>query len=166
MADNVGARSPGDVAAGDNSLGDRFLSIFNSSGTSAGPLPVEEVFQLDTRVVAPGVFELNWSIHDDYYLYRDHLKFTLPEGVQLVESWRQVGVTKDDPLFGKVDVWTGQAAAALLIGADAEVVGNASLEITYQAAGKGYLLPAGNRVRPLIYFTPGCGPELARRYAT
>ncbi|WP_417585988.1 protein-disulfide reductase DsbD [Nitrincola sp.] len=140
---NVGARSPDDNSLAERAPtaepapANRLFSIFNRSNTSNGPLPVEEVFQLDARVVAPGVIELNWSVHEDYYLYRDHLKFSVPEGVQLVDSWRQAGAAKDDPLFGSVDVWNDQAAAALLIGADDETIKNAMLEVTYQGCWDG-----------------------------
>ncbi|WP_191905971.1 protein-disulfide reductase DsbD [Nitrincola iocasae] len=144
----VGARSAGEATSG-GSLAERaptteraptgggFFSLFNRSNTSDGPLPVEEVFQLDARVMAPGVIELNWTVHEDYYLYRDHLKFSVPEGVQLVDSWRQAGLAKDDSLYGQVDVWHDQAVAAVLIGSADEVIENSTLEVTYQGCWDG-----------------------------
>lgn len=113
------------------------FSIWGSSSRAQGPVPVEEAFQFYTQVREPGVFELNWTIRDDYYLYRDHLKVEVSDGVELVELWRQPGKPKQDQLFGLVDIWQQQAVAALLVGAEGEGVGEAGLTVTYQGCWEG-----------------------------
>ena len=113
------------------------LSLFGSSSRDQGPLQVHEAFQLYTQIKEPGVFELQWDIHDDYYLYRDHVKVEVSEGVQLVELWRQPGIPKDDDLFGLVDIWEQQAVAAMLVGSETEGLENTSVSITYQGCWEG-----------------------------
>ncbi|WP_151671757.1 protein-disulfide reductase DsbD [Nitrincola schmidtii] len=113
------------------------FSLFGNSSRDHGPLYVHEAFQFYTQVREPGVFELHWNIHDDYYLYRDHVKVEVSEGVELVELWRQAGVPKNDELFGLVDVWKLQAISAMLVGAQTEGLENASVSITYQGCWEG-----------------------------
>jgi len=113
------------------------FSLFGNSSRDQGPLHVHEAFQFYTQVREPGVFELHWDIHDDYYLYRDHVKVEVSEGVELVELWRQAGVPKDDELFGLVDVWKQQAISAMLVGAQVDGLEEASVNITYQGCWEG-----------------------------
>ncbi|TVQ68650.1 MAG: protein-disulfide reductase DsbD [Oceanospirillales bacterium] len=113
------------------------FSLFGQSNRSQGPLHVEEAFQFYTQVRESGVYELYWEIHDDYYLYRDHLKVDVDDELTLVELWRKPGVPKDDDLFGLVDIWTDQANAFLLIGTKSGAFDEASITITYQGCWEG-----------------------------
>lgn len=113
------------------------FSLFGNSSRDQGPLHVHEAFQFYVQVGEAGVLELNWTIHDDYYLYRDHLKVDVSEGVEVVDLWRQLGVPKNDELFGLVDIWKQQAVSYLLVGTSAEGIENASVTITYQGCWEG-----------------------------
>lgn len=113
------------------------FSFFGNSGKNAGPLHVEEAFQLYTQVREPGVIEFNWEIHPDYYVYRDHLRVDVSEGVALVELWRQSGVSKNDELFGLVDIWKDQAVTLALLGAESDTLEGATLTVTYQGCWEG-----------------------------
>lgn len=112
-------------------------SLFGSRSNS-GPLPVEQVFQLHSQVDGAGVVQLRWQIADGYYLYRDHTRYALSEGLVLVDEQRGAGVGKDDPLFGQVDVWYEQAQAWLLLGQENDnPLDNPELRITYQGCWEG-----------------------------
>ncbi|KAA0875882.1 protein-disulfide reductase DsbD [Nitrincola tapanii] len=112
-------------------------SLFGSSARQDGPLPVEEAFKFDAELSEEGVVKLYWQISEGYYLYRDHLKWQLPDELVLVEAWRQAGVAKEDPLFGQVEVWYQSAEAALLIGQAGSEQADLSLNVTYQGCWEG-----------------------------
>ncbi|WP_409522549.1 protein-disulfide reductase DsbD [Nitrincola sp. MINF-07-Sa-05] len=111
------------------------LGVFTSS--KQHPLPVEQAFKLQVDLPHNGVLRLNWAIEDEYYLYRDHLKIDLPEGLELVDQQIQGGPQKDDSLFGDVTVWYEAATAQFLIGTDGRDLKNAMVTITYQGCWEG-----------------------------
>ncbi|WP_151703516.1 protein-disulfide reductase DsbD [Nitrincola alkalilacustris] len=120
------------------------LGIFSSSGKQH-PLPVEQAFKLQVDLPNSGVLRLNWAIEDEYYLYRDHLKIDLPEGLELVAQQIPGGEQKDDSLFGNVTVWYQAATAQFLIGTDGRDLKDAMVTITYQGCWEGGICYAPER---------------------
>jgi thiol:disulfide interchange protein DsbD len=79
-------------------------SLFGSN-QSKGPTDVEKAFVLNAEMVTDNQVLLRWDILKDYYLYDNRMKFSVPAGVELKEVSRSKTKAKDDPLFGKVDVY-------------------------------------------------------------
>lgn len=63
-------------------------------------LDPEVAFKVSARMVAPGVAEVNFTIADGYYLYRERLKFTV-EGATLGKPELPKGKIKFDETFQK-----------------------------------------------------------------
>ena len=69
-------------------------------------LPPDEAFRLQQSVGADGTIEFFWAIEDGYYLYRDKLKAqALTPQTGLGELRSPAGEFKDDPEFGRVEVY-------------------------------------------------------------
>lgn len=88
------------------------------------PLDMDKAFVFSAERSGDGRVSLNWDIGKGYYLYRDYLAAVTPEG-KPVALETTPGVLKDDPGFGKVEVYFDHAVALAL--ADAPVI-----EVTYQ----------------------------------
>ena len=77
-------------------------------------LPVDEAFVLQARAPARDRIEIDWTIADDYYLYRHRTSVRVVEGsfeagpLQLPAGKRHV-----DEFFGEVETYRGRLAAVL-----------------------------------------------------
>lgn len=112
--------------------------LFDSLATSGRdqPLPVDQAYQLQGDQLAPGRLALVWQIQPDYYLYRDKITVTPGPGVELLARSNAPSVTKEDPLFGTVEVYHDQARVELLLGGrDGPIDGQ--IEISYQGCWEG-----------------------------
>ncbi len=112
-------------------------SLFGSSSGSDGPLEVEEAFKMRVELPDAGITRLVWDVQPDYYLYRERIEFSLPEGVVLVDRRDIQGEMKDDPLFGRVEVYHNQAQVDLLLGRSESAPDQALVEVTYQGCWDG-----------------------------
>ncbi|WP_432695344.1 protein-disulfide reductase DsbD [Marinobacterium sp. YM272] len=111
--------------------------LFDSIGAGKGqPLPVEQAYQMRIEAVSPGRFDLVWQMEPDYYLYRDKVIVTPGEGVQVVDRRNAESITKDDPLFGQVEVYYDEARISLLVGGEKGVT-EGTLDVSYQGCWEG-----------------------------
>ncbi len=103
-----------------------FISLFLALGPAlaANPLPVDQAFRLSVLKDTDGRLVLNWQIADGYYLYRDHIEAKDGRGNALAVD-TQPGQPKDDPNFGRLEVYYTHATAS--VKADAQ-----PLALTYQ----------------------------------
>lgn len=69
------------------------------------PRPVNEVFLLTTDLIDKDQLLLRWDILDGYYLYDNRMKITDQNEKEVSEISRSQSKAKDDPLFGKVEVY-------------------------------------------------------------
>ncbi len=77
-------------------------------------LPVQEAFPFRAEVVAPNRIEATWDTREGYYLYKDKLGFSLGEGAPAVVSLDlPEAKVKDDPYFGRLQVYTHPVTAVL-----------------------------------------------------
>ncbi len=108
------------------SLAGLFISLFLALGpaSAANPLPVDQAFRLNVTKDTDGRLVLDWQIADGYYLYRDHIEAKDGQGNALAVD-TQPGTPKDDPNFGRLEVYYTHATAS--VKADAQ-----PLELTYQ----------------------------------
>ncbi len=112
-------------------------SLFGSSAGSDRPLEVEEAFKMRVEIPDTGVTRLVWDVQPDYYLYRERIEIGLPEGVELVDRRDIQGDMKDDPLFGRVEVYHNLAQVDLLLGRSENSPDQAVVNVTYQGCWDG-----------------------------
>lgn len=93
-------------------------------------LPASEAFKLTTSQTEQGELILNFQVANDYYLYKDKITVSLQQGSAKIGNLQLPDAIKtDDPVFGKVEVYTSNFQAILPI---SDVIGQTSLVITYQ----------------------------------
>lgn len=74
-------------------------------------LPSDEAFKLSVERT-DNVITFNWNIEDGYYLYRDHITAS-QSGIPLkIDNY--IGEPKDDPNFGLVEVYYGNAVSSVI----------------------------------------------------
>ena len=113
------------------------VHAFSFGTKSDEPLPVEEAFQLRSELGAAGEVRLIWEVKPDYYLYRDKIQFVVPEHLTLVDRRDIQGEMKEDPLFGRVEVYHSEARVDLLLGHQPGEEGAGTLSVTYQGCWEG-----------------------------
>ncbi|MCV6587780.1 MAG: protein-disulfide reductase DsbD [Marinobacterium sp.] len=119
----------------------------NPFASDDGPLDVEQAFVLQSTQQDDGKLLLQWSIADDYYLYRDRMTIEVtadPQDsesdkradkastVMLFATQKSAAKEKDDPLFGRVFVYRDQAEVALTLVSTGDSAANAIIAVTYQ----------------------------------
>ncbi|WOI57959.1 protein-disulfide reductase DsbD [Palleronia sp. LCG004] len=77
---------------------------------SGEPLPPAEAFRLSAQI-EDGETRLRFDIEDGYYLYREHLSAEGPKGEIPIAT--APGIVKDDPTFGRVEIYYDTATASL-----------------------------------------------------
>ena len=111
-------------------------SIFG--GSSNQPLDVEQAFVLTGGQTASDRVDLVWQVADDYYLYQDRIEIEFAPGIDVLSREDSATDTKDDPLFGEVQVFHKIAQVGLTIGrADQSVPASSSFKVTYQGCWEG-----------------------------
>ncbi len=78
--------------------------ITPDDATEEGPLPVDKAFAFHSEQ-KNGVLTLHWDITPKYYLYKNKIKLTPAAGVQLGSWALPPADIKDDPVFGKTEVY-------------------------------------------------------------
>ncbi|MGB2131124.1 MAG: protein-disulfide reductase DsbD [Marinobacterium sp.] len=106
-------------------------------GNNDGPLRVEDAFKMRVEVPETGVTRLVWEVQPDYYLYRERIQVELPDDVVLVDRRDASGDMKEDPLFGRVEVYHEEARVDLLLGRAEGAASEAQLKVTYQGCWEG-----------------------------
>lgn len=112
-------------------------NAFSFGSSSNEPLPVEQAFQLRSELGNAGEIKLVWDVQPDYYLYRDKIEIGLPDHLQLVDRRDVSGEMKEDPLFGRVEVYHNTAQVDLLLGHQMGKADAGTLNVTYQGCWEG-----------------------------
>ncbi|MCO6439512.1 MAG: protein-disulfide reductase DsbD [Nitrococcus mobilis] len=77
-------------------------------------LPVERAFPISAELVAPDRIVTRWDVQPGYYLYRDKLAFELAGTENAIRrAQTPVGESKDDPYFGRLEVYHHPVEATL-----------------------------------------------------
>jgi thiol:disulfide interchange protein DsbD len=119
-------------------------TLASDDGVEEEFLPPDEAFKSAVRLKDATTLEVSYTIAPDYYLYRDKLKFALtaPAGVTLGRPSTPTPDVKDDPTFGRTEVYhhdfKAEVPLSRALGADEKL----SLEISYQGCSeKGICYP-------------------------
>lgn len=101
-----------------------------------GLLPADEAFILGAERQDDATIVLHWAIADGYYLYRDRSEFTLADAgtARLGEPRFAPAETRDDPFFGRVAVYYGEASVRLPL--EGEPPPGARLRVRYQGCNE------------------------------
>lgn len=144
----------------------------NELGGESDLLPPDQAFRVAARVRDARTVEVSLEPARGYYLYRDKLKFRVVEGAASVAEVRLPrGEQKDDPNFGKTEVYHDPVQAQVVLTRGEAGAGRIVLEAGWQGcADKGvcYLpatrrftldLPAAAAATPEPAATPASAPE-------
>ena len=117
---------------GNNSLG-----FGKSLFTDSEFLPVDEAFRFNSSI-ENGKLVLFWDIEDDYYLYKERLRFEIDEtkGQLGKPVYSQSGDLKDDPNFGQVTVFHNQLTIDLPVTINTDTGNELPLKISYQGCAE------------------------------
>ncbi len=108
----------------------------------------DEAFVLTVISEGPERVRASFRVAEGYYLYRDKTHFSI-EGHEagLLPYELPPGVVKDDPLFGKVETWSGDVAVDLRLTESMAGSGAVALVADYQGcAEKGVCYPPQTRI--------------------
>jgi thiol:disulfide interchange protein DsbD len=111
-------------------------------------LPPEQAFGVDVTSVDGRTLNAFFRVADGYYLYRDKLAFELKgaSNAQLGAVELPKGKIKEDPLFGKVEVYTRAFDARLPVAISSADAATAVLTIKYQGcAERGICYPPASQ---------------------
>ena len=108
-------------------------------------LPVDEAFVLSASAPSRDRIELQWKIHDGYYLYRHRTSVEATAGLEGGVLKMPKGKAYKDEFFGDVETYRGTLAAAFE-GAAAAGADSVTLKIKYQGcADAGICYPPQTR---------------------
>ncbi|WJW75286.1 protein-disulfide reductase DsbD [Thiohalobacter sp. IOR34] len=113
-------------------------------GAEEGIPPVEVAFRVSAGVLDANTLRVRWDIDDCCYLYRKRLSFELldGEGVRLLEARLPAGDPKDDPIFGRVEVYHKTVEAILPLARSNTAATRLRLKVGYQGcASRGVCYP-------------------------
>jgi thiol:disulfide interchange protein DsbD len=115
-----------------------FFDKKSSAGEQGeGPLPVEKAYVFVPQIGDDGQVFLRWDIPENYYLYRDRIKVVPSETLEIVSYINGETDTKDDPLFGTVEVFHKSADVTLQVRSLTGAPSDGRLKITYQGCWEG-----------------------------
>ncbi len=80
-------------------------------------LPAEEAFLVDATLADAQTVKVAYTLTPDTYLYRDKLAFvvTSPADIQVAQAETPAGEVKDDPNFGRTEVYHADFAARVTL---------------------------------------------------
>ncbi len=116
------------------------LSGANASlfgGNSDEPLEVEQAFKFSAQQLDDNRFLLAWDIEPRYYLYQDRIEFALPQGVSQVSRSDSATDTKEDPIFGVVEVFHDRAEVTIELARQSTALADGQFEVSYQGCWEG-----------------------------
>ncbi len=104
---------------------------------SDGPLPVEEAFVFEPIQKFDGQVLLHWTIPEGYYLYLERISVKPSDTIEIVSRVNSDTETKDDPLFGTVEVYHNAADVELQLRSTTGSTADGVLQISYQGCWEG-----------------------------
>ena len=121
-------------------------------------LPADKAFMLAVKAIDGNTLQANFTVADNYYLYRDKIKFSLKDGngVRIDAVTLPQGDIKTDPNFGKTEVYHRPFQAIIKLKRDGSGAQPISLAASYQGCSeKGVCYPP---VQKTFALTLAAGP--------
>ena len=102
-------------------------------------LEPEQAFAFSAEAAPAGDAAIvRWQIADGYYLYRDKFRFsTATAGVRVDSAELPPGKPKDDPYFGRLEIYTGAGSARVPLAREDAGAGPFTLTVGYQGCADG-----------------------------
>lgn len=129
-------------------------------------LPPDEAFKFKAEAVSPDKLKATWEIADGYYLYRDRFGFeTGSTGLTLAEAALPTGESKDDPNFGKIEVYHKSVSIEVPVerGQTAAKAVELALKVKYQGcADAGLCYPPQHKEATLTLAAAGGATDTAK----
>ncbi len=106
-------------------------------------LPADQVFQVEGRVAGPHHLEVLFRIADGNYLYRHKVKFEIrPPDIQLGVFQLPAGTPKEDPVFGRIEIYRQSLQVRLPINRPTLEGREITLTVHYQGCSdRGFCYP-------------------------
>ncbi len=121
-------------------------------------LPPEEAFKADVRLKDAQTLAVSYTVAKDYYLYRDKLKFVVksPADVTAGEVTTPAPDVKDDPTFGRTEVYHQDFDAEVALSRPLRAGEKLAVEIEYQGCSeKGVCYPPAAKAFTLTALDDG-----------
>jgi thiol:disulfide interchange protein DsbD len=115
-------------------------SLRNLAGNdgTADLLPPDEAFKAEASLKDAQTLAVSYAIAKDYYLYRDKLKFVVksPEGVATGKIATPAPDVKDDPTFGRTEVYHKDFTAEVALSRPLKEGEELAVEVHYQGCSE------------------------------
>ena len=131
-------------------------------------LPPEQAFRVNLRAVDENHLIASFVPAQGYYLYRERLQFKVlePQGMKVADVSMPDGKIKDDPTFGKVEVYTAPFDVRIQLARDAETPNSGRLFYGYQGcAESGVCYPPEEKEFAFTLAANGSAAEGSASYA-
>jgi thiol:disulfide interchange protein DsbD len=126
--------------------------------TPAAPevLPADQVFQVEGRAAGPHHLEVLFRIAEGTYLYRHKLKFEIqPPEIQLGEFQLPAGRPKEDPVFGRIEIYRQSLQLRIPISRPTLETRDITLTVQYQGCSDGGFCYPPQRKKINLTLPPG-----------
>jgi thioredoxin:protein disulfide reductase len=143
-------------------LGVFFLGLLLGATKAPGePLKPEQAFSFQARFLTPNLIEIELQAAPGYHLYKDKLKFKIEPGTVTTEPPQfPAGQIKEDPYFGKQEVFRGRSSIRLPLKVPLDQK-DLTLLITYQGCSDNGLCYPPKTQKITLAFPPGpAGPKI------
>ncbi|MBZ0094955.1 MAG: protein-disulfide reductase DsbD [Sulfuricella sp.] len=131
-------------------------------------LPADQAFKLAVKAIDKDTLQASFTIAENYYLYRDKIKFSLKGGgVSIASVTLPQGEIKTDPNFGNTEVYHQSFQAIIKLKREGNGEQAVSLVAAYQGCSeKGVCYPPVQKAIALVLPTAAAAPvEAARQSA-
>lgn len=136
----AGAPAAGLQSAPASSIGGLSVlqKLFGSSGNGSELLPPDQAFQVTIRARDVTTLVADLRPAKDYYLYRNRTKFRVqsPSGITVASVDLPRGEIKDDPAFGKVEVYRHPVQAIITLNRGNPEATRLTLHTAYQGCNE------------------------------
>ncbi len=114
--------------------------LFDRFGSSSEEriLDAAQAFQLTINAVDPLTLEARWIITPGYYLYRDKFRLNLLDAPGLTVTGLDIppGESKDDPYFGRQQVFHNEAVVVARLQRDSRSAQTMRIKVDYQGCAE------------------------------
>jgi thiol:disulfide interchange protein DsbD len=139
MVASAGLLAAGSSSATGSSTGLSVLqTLFGGADKGSDLLPPDQAFQVTIHARDATTLAADLAPAKDYYLYRDRTKFRVqsPAGITIANVDLPRGEIKDDPAFGKVEVYRHPVQAIITLNRKNLDAGRLALHATYQGCNE------------------------------